>query len=379
MIVTPSLNREMARWMSLLVIIVTAIFCTSAYAFYWLLLTHNPSIASVSCVWVPTLPELIWMSSIAFIGVVLAVLIAIKLSKRILRPVESVMDSICRIWEGDLTARATAEPCSPSETRLLVQRFNEMAERLEKTANESAHWNAAIAHELRTPVTILMGRLQGLADGVFPPDQKQFRSLLTQVDGLSRLIEDLRMLSLFDTGRMRLQIERTELATEIRTVAGLLAPEAEKLGFQLTLKLSEQPVACDAARIRQALLALLDNVRHHASPGEVSIETFVAEDLYHLRVEDSGPGLEDDLELSASGEPRRLSNWQPRVKHGSGLGLMVVRAIAEAHGGYAAYARGRRGGAMFEIVWPLRSAAVSVDDVASETRAFRGTPVPLSN
>ncbi|KAG1087188.1 hypothetical protein G6F40_013774 [Rhizopus arrhizus] len=81
--------------------------------------------------------------------------------------------------------------------------------------SERAMWHAAIAHELRTPVTILRGRLQGLAEGVFQPDESQFRSLLAQVEGLSRLIEDLRVLSLSDNARLDVRRARTDVVAEV--------------------------------------------------------------------------------------------------------------------------------------------------------------------
>lgn len=348
----PSISREMVRSMSILAIALSVIYCSSAYAFYWLLLKHNPSIGSLSCVWMPTIPELAWMASIALCGVLMAFFISIKLAKRILQPIQSVLENVRRVADGDLSARATADAGALGETHLLVDRFNAMAERLEHSAKEVATWNAAIAHELRTPVTVLKGRLQGLADGVFAPEEAQFRSLLAQVDGLSRLIEDLRMLSLFEAGRMQLQLAPADLVSEIRGVVALLAPDAEKLGFRIVVDLVDRPITCDAARIRQALLALLDNAWRYAQPGEVRIETRISDSQCRLCVEDSGPGLDDDIAASAF-DTRPVSNWQPRVKGGSGLGLTVVRAIAEAHGGTAAYCRSRRGGALFEIAWPV--------------------------
>jgi two-component system sensor histidine kinase AdeS len=82
------------------------------------------------------------------------------------------------------------------EINNLVNDFNEMAEKLQTLEAQRQSWNAAIAHELRTPVTILRGRLQGLVDGVFEPDAALFKNLLKQTEGLTHLIEDLRLLAL---------------------------------------------------------------------------------------------------------------------------------------------------------------------------------------
>ncbi len=97
-------------------------------------------------------------------------------------------------------------------------------------------WHAAIAHELRTPVTILRGRLQGLAEGVFQPDESQFRSLLAQVEGLSRLIEDLRVLSLSDNARLDVRRARTDVVAEVHSVMTLVDPQFRAAGFVLELE-----------------------------------------------------------------------------------------------------------------------------------------------
>jgi two-component system sensor histidine kinase AdeS len=83
---------------------------------------------------------------------------------------------------------------------------------------EQTFWNAAITHELRTPVTILRRHLQGLAEGVFTPDAAQFHSLLTQVEGLTRPIEDLRVISLAESGHRDLQVQQADLAADVRAV-----------------------------------------------------------------------------------------------------------------------------------------------------------------
>lgn len=112
----------------------------------------------------------------------------------------SVANSLREVAQGRLDARVPLDEQAIGETAQLVRDFNTMAERLQSMTREREFWNAAIAHELRTPVTILRGRLQGLAEGVFPPERALFEGLLRQVEGLTHLIEDLRVLSLNDSG-----------------------------------------------------------------------------------------------------------------------------------------------------------------------------------
>src|SRR5690606_37085928 len=148
-----------------------------------------------------------------------------------------------------------------------------MARRLQNIEADRVMWHAAIAHELRTPVTILRGRLQGLAEGVFAPDEGQFRSLLAQVEGLSRLIEDLRVLSLADSARLDVRRARNDVVQEVQSVMTLVDPGFRSSGFVLELETSreEHPAHCDPTRVRQALMALLENARRYATPGRVRI------------------------------------------------------------------------------------------------------------
>ncbi|GAA0001266.1 hypothetical protein BRDID11002_12660 [Bradyrhizobium diazoefficiens] len=110
-----------------------------------------------------------------------------------------------------------------------------MAQRLQDNADDMIAWNAAIAHELRTPLTILKGRLQGIADGVFTPDEASIGNLLLQIDGLSRLVDDLRTVTLADSGRLDLGRGPVALAAEIQNVADLLEPVLANAGFSLEL------------------------------------------------------------------------------------------------------------------------------------------------
>lgn len=300
----------------------------------------------------PTWPEWIFMGLLVLAAMAAAVVAARRLSRRLLTPLNSVADSVRRVARGELHARAVAGDRSLGETAALVDDFNSMAERLERTAHELVTWNAAIAHELRTPVTILRGRLQGLADGVFTPDETQFRSLLSQVEGLSRLIDDLRTISLADGGHLNMRLASAPIADEIRELAELMGPGLREAGMELELRVDDVNVVCDITRVRQVLLALLDNARRYAVPGRVLVEARVADGALHLAIEDDGPGLKDELAAHVFEAFQRGDDSRARASGGSGLGLAVVRAIAQAHGGRAEYHRGGRGGAVFRIYLP---------------------------
>ncbi len=290
-------------------------------------------------------------------GLVVAAIMATRLARRILAPLNSLAQSARSIAAGDLAARAQPGDRSLGETALLVDDFNAMAVRLQRMAADMTAWNAAIAHELRTPLTILRGRLQGMKDGVFQPDETQIRGLLFQVESLTRLVDDLHIVTLQDIGRLEMRVEPTRIDVEMRRAVESIADALHEAGFVLELDLAAASVPCDGARIRQALLALLDNARRYAVPGRLRIALARADETVVLGVEDDGPGLAPEFALQVFEPFTRADASRSRQFGGSGLGLSVVRAIALAHGGQARYRASAAGGSVFELVLPRERAA----------------------
>ncbi|VWC63668.1 ATP-binding protein [Burkholderia lata] len=342
------LSRQIALTMAGMVFGVTMLMVLTATIFYYVAFNYWPSHFNTKN-FLPTAPEWLWLIATTSVGLVLSVAVAVNLARRILVPLNSVTDSIRRVARGDLGARAVTGDRSLHEAALLADNFNALADELQRVTNEQAIWNAAIAHELRTPVTVLRGRLQGLAEGVFKPDEAQFRSLLAQVEGLTRLIEDLRVVSLADGGHLSIEIRDTDLAADVRAVVDVFAHALQAAGQHPVLDLDTRRMRCDPVRIRQALLALLENARRHAVPGTIRIQTRIEAGMCRLRVEDDGPGIPADFAPHVFKAFRRVDESQPG---GSGLGLAVVAAIAHAHHGEAVCVPTGAGGTRFEVQWP---------------------------
>lgn len=344
------LSRRIAWSMMSIALITTLIVTISSYAFYALWLEYWPENFPSENI-APTTPEWVWLISVTLISLFISLFVAVKFSQRILRPLNSVIEGINLISEGDLTVRAINCDQSLGEIATLTNNFNFLATRLEQMTQEQSFWNAAIAHELRTPVTILKGRLQGLAEGVFTPDEQQFRNLLFQVDGLIRLIEDLRVISLAENGHLDLKMEEIDFSNEVNAVVELLKNKFLDAHQQVQLNLTSDAVQCDPFRIRQALLALLDNVLKYANAGSICIETKIVANVYQLSVKDEGPGIAKEFLPHVFSAFRRESNQQ---KNGSGLGLAVVASIAKAHRGEVLCYLTADGGTQFEICWPVK-------------------------
>jgi len=341
--------------------IVVASLCSTVlsiagfYLFYYLMEVFYPRWYDTPQTMLPSGLEWLWIGLTATVVIVLASLIASRLTWRIITPLNSVAESLRRVASGDLDARARGDHTSMTEAATLVSDFNSMAERLSRMSQNRVFWNAAIAHELRTPMTILRGRLQGIADGVFEPRLEQFTSMLTQLEGLTRIIEDLRVVSLAESGHLDLRLQRSDVSVQVAAVVEAMSVALAESGFSVTLEARAALADCDPARIRQAVLALLENARRHATPCPLRVYVKLAEGHCTVTVDDGGPGVPDELRDSIFEAFQRTDVSRSRQSGGSGLGLAVVRAIAAAHHGTAQCRPSGRGGTVFEIRWPVHA------------------------
>ncbi len=210
-----------------------------------------------------------------------------------------------------------------------------MARKIEDSASEMIAWNTAIAHELRTPLTILRGRIQGRTDGVFAPSDALFRNLLFQVEGLSRLVKDLRVVTLSDSRKLEMRLQPVVLGEHIRQTVDAMRAKLVEAGSRIEIDVTEIVVTCDSTRLCQALLALLENARRYATPVVLRMRMESNGQDIVLIVEDDGPGLSQDFADHAFEPFSRAEPSRSRRFGGSGLGLSVVRAVAEAHHGRA--------------------------------------------
>ena len=273
----------------------------------------------------------------ALISTFLAITVALGLSLRftsgMITPIASIIESARKIAEGELSARASRGKYRITEMDHLVSDFNLMAEKLDHMSREMKVWNAAIAHELRTPVTVLRSHLQGIHDGIIQPDSTSIAGLIKHTDSLTHMIEDLRVISLADTGQLRLFREFVDLKVEMRTLLSTLAPQFAEKGKVLVQQLEDVSCYVDAHRIKQGILALLHNALDYSSQGKVVVSCREQAGNVEIVVEDEGPGIAPEEREKIFDAFYRADSERPSHVGASGLGLSVVRAIVLAHGG----------------------------------------------
>lgn len=346
------LARNIAIYMSVVTTLGLCLSTVGSYFIYGWLFTQHPEYFYYDSAW--TLRPFDFLVSCVFIllSIGLSVVGALQLYKRIARPLSSLAIAARQIKGGDLTARAASDDRSLGEATEMVENFNAMAARLENVAEDLATWNASIAHELRTPVTILLGRLQGVADGLFELDDDLLASLIKQTEALARLVEDLRVVSLANSGHLHLRLETVDMAEVVGDLRGAVDPALIQAGFRTIWSLDRAAAECDPFRVRQAVLALIDNARKHATPGLLRVSVERRGDCSVIAISDVGPGL-------SSASARTL--FEPFARgqtggEGSGLGLSVVKAVADAHGGELRCRPNAERGSTFELIIPAAQA-----------------------
>ena len=215
--------------------------------------------------------------ALVFLFGLLAVLV-----RRVGSPVGDIVEAANRVAEGDFATRITEH--GPPPVRVVARAFNSMAARLESQDRQRRYLLADIAHELRTPLSVVQGRLEGLLDGVYTRDDARLSEVLDETRLLTRLVEDLRTLAHTESGMLALQKEPTDLAILIQDVVNSLSAEAEsrQVSFKIDAS-SDLPLALvDPLRIREVLVNLLSNALHHTpADGVVSI---AAGDERHIHV-----------------------------------------------------------------------------------------------
>jgi signal transduction histidine kinase len=238
-------------------------------------------------------------------------------------PVSRLVDAASKLADGDYSARVEAVEGGPM--REVINSFNGMATRLEESAEQRRRWLADLGHELRNPLTVIQGELEAMLDGVHEPNREQLAMLLDETELMSRLLDDLRTLSLSEAGQLRLEKEVVSLSDIVEDALAPLQDEARRRGLALSSQIQPGTIEADPLRLRAVLSNLASNAIRHAKQ-VVAVSAELRGDQWTVSVQDDGPGIPDDL----------LSHVFERFVKGSdskgtGLGLSIAKDLVEAH------------------------------------------------
>lgn len=266
------------------------------------------------------------------IGALVAIVVSAVLALQITAPARELTRAARGIASGNLKQHVVVH--SGDELGEVSQAFNEMAAILERQELLRRHLVADIAHELRTPLTVMQVELASLQDGLSEPTPEAFSSLSEEVGLLSRLVEDLRLLSLMDAGSLPLQPEPVSIGEALRNAAQQVGASAGEKGLSMECQVTPDlpPARADPDRLQQVLLNLLHNaIRHTPAGGRIVLSARPEGAYLHLQVADTGEGIPaQDLPYIFD---RFYRSGASRSREGSGLGLSIARGLVEAMGG----------------------------------------------
>ncbi len=263
-----------------------------------------------------------------------ALVVGALLLRQLTQPLRRLVQATEQIASGDKGPRLPVH--SKDELGQLSAAFNRMAERLEKSEKLRRQMIADIAHELRTPLTVLQGNLQAIREGVFEVTPETIASIHDESLLLTRLVNDLRELSLAEAGELSLKKQPTDLSELTRRIAANFQPQLDERHVKLLIELPERlpPIEIDADRIGQVLLNLLSNAqRHTPAEGKITVAVKEAPSELQISITDTGPGIAPEDLPYVFERFWRADKSRSRQSGGSGLGLAIAKQLVEAHGG----------------------------------------------
>ncbi len=289
---------------------------------------------------------------------ILALTIGGRAFRRIATPLADVMAAADAVAEGDLTARVAEDRKGRNQFAQLARSFNRMTEELQRADQLRRNLTADVAHELRTPLHIIQGNLEGVLDGVYEPTEEHIEATLEETRLLARLVDDLQLLSQAEAGQLPLQLEAVDVAELLADVETSFSGQADEKGIDLQVVIEGETVALlvngDAGRLDQVLSNLVANaLRHTPQGGQVLLEAGRHEGDVRIIVTDTGEGI------AAEDLPYIFERfWRGDVSRthvdgaGAGLGLAIAKQLIDAHQGTIEAASTPNVGTRFTISIP---------------------------
>ncbi|MFZ5915723.1 MAG: sensor histidine kinase [Chloroflexota bacterium] len=282
---------------------------------------------------------LVWFSGcgLSLALPLLAGALAARAFRRIATPLADVMAAADAVAEGDLSVRVPEH--APGEFGQMARSFNRMAQELERADRQRRNLTADVAHELRTPLHIIQGNLEGVLDGVYEPTDEHIGATLAETRALARLVDDLRTLSLAEAGQLALVWEPVDVAELLADVGTSFSGQAEAAGIGLRVEAEGDPsdltITADAGRLDQVLGNLMANaLRHTPSGGAIALRAEPIAGGVCLTVSDTGEGIPaGDLPFIFDRFWRGDRSRSHSGGAGSGLGLAIARQMVHLHRG----------------------------------------------
>lgn len=263
-----------------------------------------------------------------------AITLGVIFSRILTRPVRELTAAARAVADGNLDQKVDVH--SQDELGELSLVFNEMTTKLSRAMESRRRMTADIAHELRTPISIILGHAEAINDGVLPASEETIQVIRQEAIRLEQLVNDLRVLALSDAGELRLMPIPTQPEHLLKNVFDLFKYQAQSRGIHLTLDCPQNlpEILADQDRLVQVFSNLVDNaMRVTPKQGQIQLSARLVDYQIEFTVSDTGPGIVPEELDKIFDRLYRSDQSRKRDSGGSGLGLAIARTIIEQHGG----------------------------------------------
>ncbi len=274
------------------------------------------------------------VGAISFLLAFFLIIVATLLVRRFVNPLADVIYAAREVTNGKLGTRISSE--GPQDMRSLSDSFNEMASSLERNDRERREMFADIAHELRTPLSVIRGRLEGIVDGIYTADSGQVPLALEQTYLLERLVDDLRLLTLAETRQLHFEKKPVDLGQLCQHTIDMFSAQAQEKNISLSVERGSGNfnVQLDPQRMEQVIGNLIGNsLRYIADGSKIWLTLEETSSEVKLIVSDNGPGVSEEELPFLFDRFWRKDKSRARSAGGTGLGLAIARQLIEAQGG----------------------------------------------
>ena len=290
-------------------------------------------------------------------GIVLALLLGAFLARTLTRPLHHLTKATRAIAKGNLEQRVRVG--SKDELGELANAFNQMSDDLTHAQKQRRQMTADIAHELRTPLSVILAHAEAIRDGVFPASDEAVGVIHDETLRLSSLVEDLRTLSLTEEGEVQIitRLVHPGALLEKAAAAQMLRAQQRTVTLHVDVRPEMPEIMVDPDRMAQVFSNLLDNaLRYTPAGGKIHFSAEKPAQGIRLSVQDNGPGIPPEEIPRLFERFYRIDKSRQREEGGSGLGLAIAKSIVELHGGRISAESKPGKGTKFIIDLPLRSA-----------------------
>ena len=294
--------------------------------------------------------------TVGAIMLALAAAVAFLLSRHLLAPVQQLIAGTRSLTSRRFDTRIHVR--SSDELGQLASDFNQMAQTLEQYEQLRRQWISDIAHELRTPLSILRGEIEALQDGIREASSQRLESLHAEVVHMSKIVSNLHDLSLAESDALHIKKEPVSLVRAVRACLQKFQGRFAEHGIGIADSLGDMDaitILGDKDRLTQVFSNLLENtLRYTDAPGSLTVNALCTNSEAVLQLADTGPGVPHEALPRLFDRLYRVDPARSRAHGGSGLGLAICKTIVEAHSGKIKAHNASSGGLQIEIVFPLQ-------------------------